>query len=42
MDLILSCEECWWDRWILDISVCNLGGTLLGLLTCHYLDVTVS
>lgn len=33
-------NECWWDRWILDISVCNLGGTLLGLLTCHYLDVT--
>jgi len=23
-------SECWWDHWILDVLVCNLGGILLG------------
>ena len=26
-------SECWWDHWILDVLVCNAGGTFLGLLT---------
>ena len=35
-------RECWWDRGLLDISICNLGGTIVGLWTCHFFDVTVS
>jgi hypothetical protein len=34
-------QECLWDRCLLDIAVCNLGGTIVGLLTCHVFDVTV-
>ena len=26
-------SECWWDHWILDVLICNGGGTVLGLLT---------
>jgi len=25
-------SECWWDHWILDVLVCNLGGIVLGNL----------
>eukprot|EP00096_Caligus_rogercresseyi_P010772 TRINITY_DN4020_c0_g1_i1.p1 TRINITY_DN4020_c0_g1~~TRINITY_DN4020_c0_g1_i1.p1 ORF type:complete len:457 (+),score=134.28 TRINITY_DN4020_c0_g1_i1:64-1434(+) len=30
-------SECWWDHWILDVLICNGGGTILGLLTLRYL-----
>ena len=29
-------SECWWDHWILDVLICNGGGTVLGLLTLRY------
>jgi len=32
-------SECWWDHWILDVLVCNLFGTILGLLTLRYLSM---
>ena len=32
-------SECWWDHWILDVVVCNGGGTVLGMLTLKYLSM---
>ncbi len=32
-------SECWWDHWILDVIVCNGGGTVLGLYTLRYLSI---
>jgi phosphatidylserine synthase 2 len=32
-------SECWWDHWILDVIICNGGGTVLGLLTLRYLSL---
>eukprot|EP00093_Oithona_nana_P004628 04628.XXX_74797_76415_1 [CDS] Oithona nana genome sequencing. len=32
-------SECWWDHWILDVIVCNGGGTIIGLLTLRYLSL---
>merc|ERR1719419_1230643 len=32
-------SECWWDHWILDVLICNGGGTVLGLLTLRYLSM---
>ena len=32
-------SECWWDHWILDVLVCNLLGTILGLLTLRHLSM---
>ncbi|XP_059099271.1 phosphatidylserine synthase 2-like isoform X2 [Tigriopus californicus] len=32
-------SECWWDHWILDVLICNLGGTILGLFTLRYLKM---
>ena len=32
-------SECWWDHWILDVIVCNGGGTVLGLITLRYLSM---
>jgi phosphatidylserine synthase 2 len=32
-------SECWWDHWILDVVICNGGGTVLGLLTLRYLSI---
>ena len=26
-------SECWWDHWILDVIICNGGGTILGIYT---------
>ena len=26
-------SECWWDHWILDVTICNGGGTILGIYT---------
>ncbi|KAJ1513543.1 hypothetical protein HMI54_014859 [Coelomomyces lativittatus] len=31
--------ECWWDHWILDVLVCNLLGTYLGMRTCDYFEM---
>ncbi|GAB00005.1 uncharacterized protein L969DRAFT_210413 [Mixia osmundae IAM 14324] len=33
-------KECWWDHLILDVLVCNLVGTYIGMKTCAYLKVT--
>merc|ERR1719464_1679575 len=32
-------SECWWDHWILDVIICNAGGTVIGLLTLRYLSI---
>ncbi len=32
-------SECWWDHWILDVIVCNGGGTVIGLYTLRYLSI---
>jgi phosphatidylserine synthase 2 len=44
LEYTLACQlpnfgECWWDHWILDFVVCNGLGILLGMLTCHYLEM---
>jgi hypothetical protein len=31
--------ECWWDSFIMDISVCNALGILVGLRICRYLEM---
>lgn len=33
---LLNFNECWWDSWILDVAVCNLGGLLIGMKTVEY------
>jgi phosphatidylserine synthase 2 len=33
---LLNFNECWWDSWILDVAVCNLGGMLIGMKTVEY------
>jgi phosphatidylserine synthase 2 len=30
--------ECWWDHLIVDVVICNAGGTLLGLLTLRLIN----
>jgi len=32
-------SECWWDHWILDVIICNGGGTVLGIYTLRYLSM---
>ena len=32
-------SECWWDHWLLDVLICNGGGTILGLLTLRHLSL---
>jgi len=32
-------SECWWDHWILDVIICNGGGTILGVLTLRWLSM---
>jgi len=32
-------SECWWDHWILDVIVCNGGGTIVGIYTLRYLSM---
>ncbi|XP_023330653.1 phosphatidylserine synthase 2 [Eurytemora carolleeae] len=32
-------SECWWDHWILDVIVCNGGGTILGIYTLRWLSL---
>jgi len=32
-------SECWWDHWILDVIICNGGGTILGIYTLRYLSM---
>ncbi|CAB4062333.1 PTDSS2 [Lepeophtheirus salmonis] len=32
-------SECWWDHWILDVFICNGGGTVLGLFMLKYLSM---
>jgi phosphatidylserine synthase 2 len=29
-------NECWWDSWLLDVLICNLGGLLAGMATVNY------
>jgi len=31
--------ECWWDHWILDVLICNWGGTYFGMKACEYFAV---
>ena len=31
-------NECWWDRWLLDVAVCNFGGIVAGMATVRGLD----
>ncbi len=31
--------ECWWDSLIFDIMLCNMGGIILGYLTCKYMEM---
>ena len=35
-------SECWWDHWILDVIVCNGGGTILGIYTLRWLSLKVT
>jgi phosphatidylserine synthase 2 len=32
-------SECWWDHWLLDVVICNGGGTILGILTLKSLEM---
>jgi len=32
-------SECWWDHWILDVIICNGGGTILGIYTLKWLSI---
>ena len=32
-------SECWWDHWILDVIICNAGGTVIGLMTLRFLSI---
>lgn len=32
-------SECWWDHWILDVIICNGGGTILGVYTLRWLHM---
>jgi len=32
-------HECWWDHWIVDVTICNFAGMVLGLMTCRYLEM---
>jgi len=32
-------SECWWDHWILDVIICNGGGTILGVYTLRWLQI---
>ena len=34
-------SECWWDHWILDVLICNGGGTLAGIYTLRWLRLKV-
>jgi phosphatidylserine synthase 2 len=34
--LLPNFNECWWDSWILDVSVCNCIGILTGMWTVRY------
>lgn len=38
-DKLLNFHECWWDHWILDMTVCNMGGAAVGMLVVHTLDI---
>lgn len=38
--ILKNFHECWWDHWILDVLVCNLGGAAIGMLTCKYFEMT--
>jgi phosphatidylserine synthase 2 len=33
---LLNFNECWWDSWVLDVLLCNLGGLLAGMATVKY------
>jgi len=32
-------SECWWDHWILDVLICNGGGTIAGIYTLRWLSL---
>jgi len=32
-------SECWWDHWILDVLICNGGGTIAGIYTLRWLSI---
>jgi len=32
-------SECWWDHWIIDVLLCNGGGTILGIYTLRWLSL---
>ena len=34
-------SECWWDHWILDVLICNGGGTIAGIYTLRWLRLKV-
>ena len=36
---LITFYECWLDHWIIDVLICNAGGTVLGLLTLRYLSM---
>ena len=38
--ILKNFHECWWDHWILDVLVCNLGGAAVGVLFCQYFEMT--
>jgi phosphatidylserine synthase 2 len=31
--------ECWWDHWVMDVLMANLGGIVVGHLVMHYFSV---
>jgi len=32
-------SECWWDHWVLDVLICNGGGTIIGIYTLKWLSI---
>jgi len=38
-DKLLNFHECWWDHWILDHTVCNMGGAAVGMMIVRVLDI---
>ena len=36
---LMSLYECWWEHWIIDVLICNAGGTVLGLLMLRCLKM---
>ena len=40
MHWLKNFNECWWDSWVLDVLVCNLGGMWVGMQATKYFSKT--